>query len=205
MALAMELADLKTDIVEAVEIAPPQCVGDDGIVALAAQYELLLFERFTDGTLLVTPPPGFFSGLRNAELTGQVRDWVRTGDRGSVGDSSCGFNLPDGSLFAPDTTFIARGRTIAAETDRSFPVLVPDAVFELLSKSDRVRTTMRKIRAYLRNGVGLVVLIDPYRRHVYVGHAGDEAARDLGEIDHLDCSPAMPGFVLDVAAIRNAK
>jgi hypothetical protein len=51
----------------------------------------------------------------------------------------------------------------------------------------------------------LVVLIDPYRRHVYVGRGRDEAAVDLGDVDSLDCSPAMPGFVLDVAAVRDAK
>jgi Uma2 family endonuclease len=114
-------------------------------------------------------------------------------------DSSGGFNLPDGSLFAADTTFVARNRV--PERRRTFPVIVPDAVFELMSKSDRVKTTMKKILAYLRNGVSLVVLIDPYRRHVYVGRAGDAAPCDLGDVDSLDCSPAMPGFVLDVAAV----
>ena len=74
-----------------------------------------------------------------------------------------------------------------------------------MSKSDRVKTTMKKIRAYLANGVALVVLIDPYRRHVYVGRAGDEEPRDLGDLDSIDCSPAMPGFVLDVAAVIGAK
>ena len=64
---------------------------------------------------------------------------------------------------------------------------------------------MKKIRAYLRNGVRLVVLIDPYRRHVYAGRAGDEEPHDLGDVDSVDCAPAMPGFVLDVAAIRDAK
>jgi Uma2 family endonuclease len=91
------------------------------------------------------------------------------------------------------------------ERGRTFPVIVPDAVFELMSTSDRVKTTMKKIRAYLRNGVSLVILIDPYRRHVYAGRAGDDEPRDLGDVDSVDCSPAMPGFVLDVAAIRNAR
>jgi Uma2 family endonuclease len=197
----MELAGLRTDITEAVEIVPPHWIDDDALVELEERYEPLVFERFADGTLLVTPPAGFFSGSRNAELTRQIANWARAGERGMVIDSSGGFNLPDGSLFAADTTFIARGRAIPPESERTFPVVVPDAVFELLSKSDRVRTTMKKIRAYLRNGVGLVALIDPYRRHVYVGRAGDDEPCDLGDIDTLDCSPAMPGFVLDVEAI----
>jgi Uma2 family endonuclease len=203
MAIAMELAGLRTDIVEAVEIVPPHWIGDDALIELEERYEPLVFERFADGTLLVTPPAGFSSGGRNAELTRQVANWARDGDHGMVVDSSGGFNLPDGSLFAADTTFVARNRV--PEHGRTFPVIVPDAVFELMSQSDRIKTTMRKIRAYLSNGVSLVVLIDPYRRRVYAGRAGDDEPRDLGDVESVDCSPAMPGFVLDVAAIRDAR
>jgi Uma2 family endonuclease len=201
----MEFPGLRADLAEAIEIVPPHWVDDDALIELEQRYDPLVFERFADGTLLVTPPAGFSSSSRNAKLTAQIVNWAEAGDRGTVLDSSGGFNLPDGSLFAADTTFVASGRVIAPESERTFPVVVPDAVFELLSKSDRVRTTMKKIRSYLRNGVALVVLIDPYRRHVYVGRASDEEARDLGDIDSLDCSPAMPGFVLDIARVRDAK
>lgn len=203
MALAMDIPELRQPIVEAVEIVPPHWIDDDALVELEERYEPLVFERFADGTLLVTPPAGFFSGGRNAELTRQVANWARDADHGIVIDSSGGFNLPDRSLFAADTTFVARDRV--PERDRTFPVIVPDAVFELMSQSDRVKTTMKKIRAYLGNGVALVVLIDPYRRRVYAGRAGDEEPTDLGDVERVDCSPAMPGFVLDVAAVRDAE
>jgi Uma2 family endonuclease len=202
MPLAMDIPELRKPIVGAVEIVPPHWVDDDALIELEERYEPLVFERFADGTLLVTPPAGFFSGGSNAKLTAQIVNWAEAGDRGMVIDSSGGFNLPDGSLFAADTTFVARNRV--PERGRTFPVIVPDAVFELMSKSDRVKTTMKKIRAYLSNGVSLVVLIDPYRRHVYTGRAGDVEPRDLGDVDSLDCSPAMPGFVLNVAAILAA-
>lgn len=204
MATALELADLRTTIDHAVEIVPPHWIDDDAIIALAQRYEPLQFERFADGTLLVTPPAGFYSGVRNAELTRQIANWARSGHCGTVADCSGEFNLPDGSLFTPDTTFVARGRAIAPESEGVFPVIVPDAVFELLSTSDRVRTTMKKIRAYLRNGVRLVVLIDPYRRNVFVGRRGDAEPRGLGAVDYLDCAPEMAGFVLDVAAVCDA-
>ena len=203
MAIAMDIPELRKPIVGAVEIVPPHWIDDDALIELEERYEPLVFERFADGTLLVTPPAGFFSGGSNAKLTAQIVNWAEAGDHGMVIDSSGGFNLPDGSLFAADTTFVARNRV--PERGRTFPVIVPDAVFELMSKSDRVKTTMRKIRAYLRNGVSLVVLIDPYRRHVYAGRAGDSEPRDLGDVDSLDCSPAMPGFVLDIAAVINPR
>ncbi|HEY6235795.1 MAG TPA: Uma2 family endonuclease [Candidatus Elarobacter sp.] len=202
MALAMDFPELRQPIAGAVEIVPPHWIDDDALIELEERYEPLVFERFADGTLLVTPPAGFFSGGSNAKLTAQIVNWAEAGDHGMVIDSSGGFNLPDGSLFAADTTFVARNRV--PERGRTFPVVVPDAVFELMSKSDRIKTTMKKIRAYLRNGVSLVVLIDPYHRHVYAGRAGDDEPRDLGDVDSLDCSPAMPEFVLDVAAILAA-
>ena len=199
---AFDLDGLRTDIEHAIEIVPGRWVGDDEIIELEQRYDVLLFERFADGTLLVTPPAGWKSGTANMELTRQVGNWIRAGDRGLGMDCSGGVGLPDGSLFAPDTTFVSKERWAAADHERTFAQVVPDAAFELLSQSDRVRTTMKKIAAYLRNGVRLVVLIDPIRRHVYLGREGDAEPHDLGDVDAVDCSPVMPGFVLDVAAIK---
>lgn len=204
MQTMLRLADLRADIEHAVEIVPPHPVDDDELMALERRYDILLFERFADGTLLVTPPAGWKSSSGNTELSGQIWAWARAGHHGLVLDCSGGVKLPDGSLFAPDTTYISRERWAAADHARTFAEAVPDAAFELLSQADRVRTTLKKIHAYLANGVRLVVLIDPKRRHVFVGRAGDAEPQDLGDVSTVDCSPEMPGFVLDVAAITAA-
>ncbi len=94
-----------------------------------------------------------------------------------------------------------RWEAIPVAEREGFAALVPDAAFEMLSKSDSVRATRKKIAAYLHDGVRLVVLIDPYRRRTYVGRTGDDDAVDLGDVASVDCSPVMPGFVLDVASI----
>jgi len=207
MAPAFELADLDTELEHAVEIVPPHWVDDDEIIELEERYEhrLLLFERFADGTLLVTPPAGWKSDAGNTELTWQIATWVKAGNPGLAMGPTGGVHLPDGSLFAPDATYISAARWAQANRELTFAHAVPDAAFEVLSKSDRVRTTMKKIAAYLRNGVRLAVVIDPKRRRVYVGREGDAEPRDLGDVDCVDCSPVMPGFVLDVAAIRDVR
>jgi Uma2 family endonuclease len=115
-----------------------------------------------------------------------------------------GVHLPDGSLFGPDATYASPERWGAADRSQTFAHVVPDAAFEILSKSDRIATTRRKLEAYLRNGVRLAVLIDCRRRHVYVGREGEAEPRNLGWIDRLDCEPAMPGFTLDLAMILAA-
>jgi Uma2 family endonuclease len=209
MAIAMELPELPqlpklwSDLECAVEIVPPRWIDDDELIELEQRYDdMLLFERFADGTLLVTPPSGWQGGGRDAEISGQVYVWVRSGERGFCMGGTGGIKLADGSVFAPDATYISRERWALTDKGRTYAETSPDAAFEVLSKSDRPRLTMKKIRAYLRNGVRLVVLIDPKRRTVYVGYEGDAEPRELGDVDTVDCSPVMPGFVLDVAAIR---
>ncbi|HEY0393036.1 MAG TPA: Uma2 family endonuclease [Candidatus Elarobacter sp.] len=204
MAIAMELPNLPAELDRAIEIVPPHYVDDDAIIELEQRYadRFLLFERFADGTLLVTPPAGWQGGRRDVVLSMQIWTWAK--DKGGlVMGATGGVRLPDGSLFAPDTTYISRERWAKADHELTFAHAVPDAAFEVLSQSDRVHTTMKKIAEYLRNGVRLVVLVDPKRRTVYVGREGDLEPRDLGDVDAVDCSPVMPGFVLDVVAIRD--
>jgi len=204
MALALDLPGLRPDMESAVEIVPPHWVDDEEILELSQRYDdLLTFERFADGTLLVSPLAGWRPSGRDAELIYQVVSWVRAGDHGLAMGSTGGVHLPDHSLFAPDATYVSRERFARMDKSRTFAETVPDAVFEVLSPSDRIRSILKKIDAYLCNGVRLVVLIDPIRLEVYVGREDDEAPRRLGNVDELDCSPVMPGFILDIAAIRN--
>jgi Uma2 family endonuclease len=188
----------------AVEIAPPHWVDDDELVALEHAHEPFFFERFGDGTLLVSPPTGGMGGIRSGRLAAQVIGWADSVNCGVAFGPTAGFKFPDRALLAPDATFIAAERWYALPPDvrEAFPTIVPDACFEMMSKSDRIRTALKKIATYLRFGVRLVVLVDPYRRRVYVGRAGDADARDLGDVDRVDCGDVMPGFVLDVAALR---
>jgi Uma2 family endonuclease len=200
----LELSGLRTDIEHAVEIVPPHWIDDDELVALEERYEPLLFERFADGTLLVTPPTGGIGGLRSLGLSTQVDAWTQAAGLGVAFGANAGFKFPNNALLSPDATFILNERwyAIGAAEREKFPVIVPDACFEIISKSDRVRTTLKKIATYLDQGVRLVVLVDPYRDHVYVAQQGAAEVRDLGNVESVDCSPVMPGFVLDVAAIK---
>lgn len=185
------------------EIVPPHPVTNEVLRALNERYQPLAVERFGDGTLLVSPPNGGAGSQRNARLVLQVAAWAESSGLGYAFGPDGGFTFPDGAMLAPDATYVARERWLALpEREReSFAALVPDAVFELRSRSDRVAVTRKKIATYLRQGVRLAVLIDPYARRVWLGRAGDDDVRDLGDVAALDCGPVMPGFVLDVARV----
>ncbi len=200
MATTLKLANWRA-VDGATEIVPPHPVTDDVLVALGVRYEPLRFERFADGTLLVTPPAGTRSSGANAELVRQVAQWNHErGDGGYVTESSGGVRFADGAVLAPDAAYWSAEHW-RLDSHRAFADAVPDAAFEVLSNSDSLTSARKKLAAYLRNGVGLAVLIDPKRRRLFVGRAGASSVEEATAIRTLDCAPAMPGLVLDVAGI----
>ncbi len=202
MAITLRPADWRT-LESATEIVPPHPVDDDVLAALNRRYEPVGIERFGDGTLLVSPPNNGTGSNQNVRLVAQVAAWADATGSGFVFGPDGGFTFPDGAVLAPDTSYVARERWLALPEceRRSFPAIVPDAVFELLSKSDRKKTTRKKLATYLRHGVRLAVLIDPFARRVHVGREGETGVTDRGFVAALDCAPVMPGFVLGVARV----
>lgn len=203
MATTAWLAGLRHDMDHAVELVPPHWVGNGELSMLEARFEPLQFERFADGTLLVTPPTGGLGSLRSNELVHQITAWSKRHGLGVTFGANAGFTSAGDALFSPDATYIERTRwdALSREAREGFPALIPDAAFEVLSKSDRASAIRRKVATYLRDGVRLVVMIDPYRRRTYVGRAGDRDAVDVGDVTEVDCAPVMPGLMLNVAAI----
>jgi Uma2 family endonuclease len=202
MATTLKISDWRR-VDGATEVVPPHPVGNDVLMALNRRYRPFGIERFGDGTLLVSPPNNGTGSNQNVRLVVQIAAWVDSTASGFAFGPDGGFTFPDGAMLAPDATYVARERWLALpeREHQSFAAIVPDAVFELFSKSDRKKTTRKKIATYLRHGVRLAVLIDPFARRVYVGHTGEAEMTDLGYVAALDCSPVMPGFVLDVARV----
>jgi Uma2 family endonuclease len=157
-------------------------------------------ERLADGSLLVTPN-GALGDVRNGRLTMQLFGWHERFGAGQVFGPTAGFRLPDSSVFATDGSYLRAERWDELTLDERENYLrgAPDAVFEIRSKSDRHGAQVAKCASWARNGTRLVVLVDPYRRSVdrWLDGLHDE----LGSIVALDCSPVMPGFVLNVAAL----
>ena len=160
-------------------------------------------ERLADGRLLVSPA-GARGGSRNSELTRQLANHCRATRTGRAFDSSTGFHLPDGSLLSPDGAFVAATRWSALTPEQQelyFPG-APDAAFEIISRTDDLREQHLKAEAFAKNGSSLVIVIDPFRRIVEQWADGEH--KTLGDVERVECAPAMPGFVLDVSAILEA-
>lgn len=79
--------------------------------------------------------------------------------------------------------------------------MAPDVAVEILSPSDWREHVDRKTALYLEAGTRLVIEIDPQRRTLTTHDATGSAQRGaVGILEH----PAMPGFVLDLAALFSA-
>jgi Uma2 family endonuclease len=169
-------------------------VSDDELLELSELNAPLDVSRAADGELIVTPPSGTKSSWRCSELVFALNLWNRREGRGVVTESSGGYRLPDSSIFAPDAAWVQREKWNAFTPDQQEKYLpvVPDAVFEIMSRTDRSRASREKIDAFRKNGVPIVVLIDPYERRVEVN--GDHRGWERAELHFPGCT--IP-FVLD--------
>jgi Uma2 family endonuclease len=172
-------------------------VTDDEMLRLSERNPGYQFERAADGRLVVTPTGGE-SGRRSGEVFGQLRAWNIDSGRGEVFDSSTGFLLPDGALFSPDASWVRRDRwtALTPEEREGIVPLCPDAAFEVRSRTQAVEELREKMRAYIRNGARIAVLIDPYRRAVEVYRLG----RDTQAYENpkrVELGPELPGFELE--------
>jgi Uma2 family endonuclease len=134
----------------------------------------LNIELTSEGDLLIMPPTGGRSGLRNAVLGARLTMWTLEDKGGRAFDSSTLFTLPNGAKRSPDFAWVANERwdALTEEEQEQFPPLCPDFVVELRSRTDTLKNLRQKMEEYIANGTQLGWLIDPQERRVYVYRPG---------------------------------
>jgi Uma2 family endonuclease len=159
-------------------------------------------ERNAQGEVVVRMPTGAETGTRNAELTGLLGNWVKHDGTGRGFDSSTGFDLPNGAMRSPDASWVSKARLTAltAEQKKRFLPLAPDFAAELRSETDSLTLLQEKMEEYIACGVRLALLIDPTQSKVHVYRPG-ASPQVLDNPTAVDCSPELPGFLLDTTAL----
>jgi Uma2 family endonuclease len=198
----------------AVQFRPNTVVTDEELAYLNAHNAPLRFERSLDGDLIVTPPTGGATGLRNAELVRQIGDWNLMHGHGAVLESSTGLSLgqlngtPDAGWLSAD-----RFRTIPEEDREKFLTVAPELVFELRSPSDTVSAITKRAKEWVTAGVRLAVVLDPQKRTAtpydkdgsssLVSVTGEPADAKL-RIEKALLPGADSDLILDLAAVFDA-
>jgi Uma2 family endonuclease len=164
--------------------------------------EHLRMELNSEGDLIIMPPTGGETGVRNFELIGNFWAWSKKDGRGKGFDSSTVFSLPNGAKRSPDLAWVLNERWEGlSKSDRAkFPPICPDFVVELRSPSDSLDFLREKMEEYVANGAQLGWLIDPFERKVYVYRPG-AAVEALEDPETLSGEPLLRGFTLDVRAL----
>jgi Uma2 family endonuclease len=195
---------------EALSLNVPPAVGltDEQFYQLCIANEPWQLELTQAGELIIMPPTGGESGIRNSDITTDLNLWNRQTKLGKVFDSSTEFKLPSGAYRCPDAAWVKleRWQALTKEEQKRFPPLCPDFVIELRSESDVLEKLRLKMREYRDNGVRLGWLIDPqtplveiYRSQQDVevlNFSFDNPPQLLGE-------EVLPGFILDLTIILN--
>jgi Uma2 family endonuclease len=156
-------------------------------------------ERTAKGVLLIMSPVGGESGNREMEFGGELYVWNRQTKLGKVFSSSTIFKLPGGGSRSPDAAWIelSRWEALTPEQRQKFPLIAPDFVLELRSRTDNLKTLREKMQEYMESGVRLGWMFDPQNQQVEIYRQGHETeVRDLPT--ELSGEEVLPGFVLQV-------
>jgi Uma2 family endonuclease len=180
----------------------PFVATDEEFLELCQSNPDLRLERTASGEVVMMPPTGGETGIRNFRIGGQLWSWHEHYQSGVAFDSSTGFKLPNGATRSPDAAWISQQRwdALSAKQQRGFVPLCPDFVIELLSPTDDLGDTRKKLQEYVDNGARLGWLIDPETRTVEI-YEPDEEVETLYNPDRVSGEPVLPGFVLDMQRI----
>ncbi|MEM1093764.1 MAG: Uma2 family endonuclease [Bacteroidota bacterium] len=168
---------------------------DEQFIRFCSANDTLRIERDADGHLILMAPSGTWTGFRNARVLYGLLRWNEKHKAGYVFDSSAGFQLANGAMRAPDAAWISHERwaTVPEGQRETFAPVCPDVVVEVLSPSDSLADTKRKMEEWMANGCRLAWLIAPKQRTAIAYRAGAEP-QPLTFDDALDGGAVMPGF-----------
>ncbi|QLE55016.1 Uma2 family endonuclease [Nostoc sp. TCL26-01] len=193
-----------------VTLSIPPNVGltDEQFYQICLANDEWRIELTAEGELILMPPTGGESGIRNSDLTTDLNLWNRQTKLGKVFDSSTEFHLPNGAYRSPDVAWVKleRWEALTAEQKRRFPPLCPDFVIELRSESDSLTKLRSKMQEYRDNGARLGWLIDPKTFLVEIYRPGVEVEIINFSVDNppqLSGEDVLPGFILDLSIILN--
>ncbi len=200
---------MTTDTAQEIEKLLPATFTAPGLseaefLELCAKFPDAFVEYAADGTVTVMPPTDPETGIRTAEVLGELRNWARRDGRGLVSGPDAGFRFRDGSRRSPDAAWFDAARWHEAKQRGPrlrFPVFAPDFVIEIRSPDDRLSSLREKMQEYIANGVQLGWLIDPIERTVSIYSGGPPRILENPRI--VSGEGPVAGFLLNLDPIWN--
>jgi len=155
-----------------------------------------------DGEIIIMSPSSAKPSIIGAIILRYIGAFVAEHDLGYVSGADGAYELSPGNTLAPDVGFVSRAR-LPTMPERFFP-LAPDLAVEVVSPTDSVKKTLRKVSKYLAAGTKLAWVFYPDDRTVDVCRPAPEGTQsamlreELTIDDILDGGETLPGFRLAV-------
>lgn len=177
-------------------------MNDDEFFDFCQRHKDLRIEMEKDGEIIIMPPTGSETGIKNFKLTTKFGNWVEKDGSGEGFDSSTGFKLPNGAKRSPDLSWIKleKWNAIPPEKRKKFAPVCPDFVVELRSETDSLTKLQTKMEEYIENGASLGWLIDAEKRKIYIYHPEKEV-EILENPSEISGEPLLQGFTLNLKEI----
>ncbi|MBL1210650.1 Uma2 family endonuclease [Geminocystis sp. GBBB08] len=159
-------------------------------------------EKNHRGDLVIMTPVGDISSNRNAGIIAQLWLWNSNSNLGMVFDSSAGFILPNNAIRSPDASWISieKWQLIPHEEKEKFSHICPDFVIELMSPSDNLKDTQKKMKEYIENGAKLGWLINRKNSQVEIYRENKEV-EILNNPNSLSGENILVNFVLNMEQV----
>ncbi len=160
------------------------------------------FERNAKGDLIIMSPTGGETGIINADISANLGIWNRQTKLGVGFNSSVGYQLLNGANRSPSCSWIPieKWNNLTSEQRTKFLPLCPDFLIELMSPSDSLSDTRKKMKEYQENGMRLGWLINRKTQQVEIYRAGKDV-EILDSPETLSGEDILPGFILYMITI----
>ena len=177
-------------------------ITDEQFYQLCLNNRNIRFERNHKGDLVIMTPVGDISSNRNIEIAYQLQGWSRQNNLGIAFDSSAGFILPNGATRSPDASWIpfTKWEQIPDEEKERFSHICPDFVIELMSPSDQLKDTQKKMEEYMENGSQLGWLINRKDKQVEI-YRHNKKVEILNQPRTLSGEDILVDFILNLEMI----
>jgi Uma2 family endonuclease len=152
------------------------------------------------GVVVDMPPPIPLHGLVCGNVYYLVRQFADQHNLGRAFTNDIGVVTerdPD-TVRGPDVVYVSFAKCPAGSRPRDYFSFPPDAVFEVLSPSDRKSEVLRKVTEFVQLGVPAVYVLDPETTRVYCYYP-DRPDEILNSSDELAGVGPLSGWRVPVA------